>query len=77
MASIRKEILTRVRAEDAWAALREVGALHTRLVPGFVTNTEIEGTARIVTFGMGWSSATSSTWTSAIAASFGPAWEER
>ncbi len=39
MASIRKEIVTTARAEDAWAALRDVGALHTRLVPGFVTDT--------------------------------------
>jgi hypothetical protein len=33
--------------------LRDVGALHTRLVPGFVTNTRLDGKARIVTFGNG------------------------
>ncbi|HLH95161.1 MAG TPA: SRPBCC family protein [Xanthobacteraceae bacterium] len=50
MASIRKEIATRARAADAWDALRDIGALHTRLVPGFVTDTKLEPGARIVTF---------------------------
>jgi hypothetical protein len=53
MATIRKDILTRATATDAWAAIRDIGALHTRLVPGFVTDTKLEGDARIVTFGNG------------------------
>jgi hypothetical protein len=53
MASIRKEISTRASAETVWEALRDVGALHTRLVPGFVVNTRLEPGARIVTFGNG------------------------
>lgn len=53
MASIRKQISTKARAEDVWDALRDVGALHSRLVPGFVTNTRLEPGARIVTFGNG------------------------
>lgn len=53
MASIRKEIRTTARPEDAWAALRDIGALHTRLVPGFVVDTRLEGEERIVTFGNG------------------------
>jgi carbon monoxide dehydrogenase subunit G len=53
MASIRKEISIDARAEDIWAALRDVGALHTRLVPGFVVDTRLEDGARIVTFGNG------------------------
>jgi len=53
MASIRKEILLDARAEDVWDAVRDVGALHTRLVPGFVTDTRLEKGARIVTFGYG------------------------
>ncbi len=53
MASIRKEILTRARPEDVWAALRDIGALHTRLVPGFVVDTKLDGDARVVTFGNG------------------------
>ena len=33
--------------------MRDFGALHTRLVPGFVTDTRLDGDARIVTFGNG------------------------
>jgi uncharacterized protein YndB with AHSA1/START domain len=53
MASICKEIHIDVSPERVWDALRDVGALHTRLVPGFVTDTRMEGRARIVTFGNG------------------------
>ena len=53
MASIRKEISTTARPDEVWAALRDIGALHTRLVPGFVTGTRLEPGARIVTFGNG------------------------
>jgi hypothetical protein len=53
MASIRKEIPLDGRAEDVWAAVRDIGALHTRLVPGFVTDTKLEPGARIVTFANG------------------------
>ena len=53
MASIRKEIFTKARPDDAWDALRDIGALHTRLVPGFVTDTRLEPGARVVTFGNG------------------------
>jgi hypothetical protein len=53
MASIHKEILTTARPDDVWDALRDIGALHTRLVPGFVTDTSLEPGARIVTFGNG------------------------
>ena len=53
MASIRKEIVTRASPERAWDAIRDIGALHTRLVPGFVVDTRLEPGARIVTFGNG------------------------
>jgi carbon monoxide dehydrogenase subunit G len=53
MASIRKEIVVESHAEDVWAAVRDVGALHWRLVPGFVVDTRLEADARIVTFGNG------------------------
>lgn len=53
MASIRKEILTRAAADAVWDAVRDVGALHTRLVPGFVSDTRVEGNTRIVTFAGG------------------------
>jgi hypothetical protein len=50
MASIRKEITIDARPDDVWAALRDFGALHWRLVRGFVTDTRIDGQDRIVTF---------------------------
>lgn len=53
MASIRKEITVRAGVEQAWDAMRDIGALHTRLVPGFVLNTELEPDARVVTFANG------------------------
>jgi hypothetical protein len=53
MASVRREIVTKASIDDVWSAIRDVGALHTRLVPGFVTDTKLEGTVRIVTFGNG------------------------
>ena len=53
MASIHKEIIIDARPEDVWDALRDFGALHTRLVPGFVTDTKLDGDARIVTFANG------------------------
>jgi carbon monoxide dehydrogenase subunit G len=53
MASIRKEFLIEASSDKVWDAMRDVGALHTRLVPGFVTDCRLEEDARIVTFGNG------------------------
>ena len=53
MATIRKEICIDARPEIVWDALRDVGALHTRLVPGFVTDVRMEEGARVVTFANG------------------------
>lgn len=54
MASIRKEIRIDASPDRVWDALRDVGALHTRLVPGFVTDTRMEGAStRVVTFHTG------------------------
>lgn len=53
MASIQREVHIEASPETAWDALRDVGALHHRLVPGFVTETRLEGNDRIVTFGNG------------------------
>ncbi len=50
MASIRKEILIDARPEDVWDALRDWGAIHERLVPGFVVDARLDGEDRIVTF---------------------------
>ena len=53
MASIHKEIRIDARPEDVWDAIRDVGAIHRRLAPGFVVDTKLDGDARIVTFGNG------------------------
>ena len=53
MASIHKDIIIDANPADVWDALRDFGALHTRLVPGFVTDTKLDGDARIVTFSNG------------------------
>ena len=53
MASIRKEIRINASVDRVWDALRDVGALHTRLVPGFVKDTVLEGNTRVVVFSNG------------------------
>jgi hypothetical protein len=53
MASIRREVVVKASPATVWDAMRDVGALHTRLVPGFVTDCKLEGNVRTVTFGNG------------------------
>ena len=53
MACIHKETLIDAEPADVWSALSDWGALHERLVPGFVVDTQLDGDARIVTFGNG------------------------
>lgn len=53
MASIREEILTGARPDEVWDAIRDIGALHTRLVPVLVVDTRLEPGERVVTFGNG------------------------
>jgi carbon monoxide dehydrogenase subunit G len=53
MASIHREVLIEAPPDIVWDALRDVGALHTRLAPGFVTDVRLEQGARVVTFGNG------------------------
>ena len=51
MASLRKELALAAPAEHVWAALRDFGAVHERLAPGFVTGATMEGDdVRVVTF---------------------------
>ena len=53
MASIHKDIIIDAAPADVWDAVRDFGALHTRLVPGFALDTRLDGDARIVTFANG------------------------
>jgi hypothetical protein len=50
MASIHKDIPVDAKADNVWAAVRDFGAVHQRLGPGFATDCRLDGTARIVTF---------------------------
>jgi polyketide cyclase/dehydrase/lipid transport protein len=53
MATIHKEIVIEASARHVWDAVRDVGAVHQRLAPGFVVDTRLEAGARVVTFGNG------------------------
>ena len=53
MATIHKEIEIERSKESVWDAIRNVGAIHKRLVPGFVIDCRLEGDWRIVTFANG------------------------
>jgi hypothetical protein len=53
MATFSEQIVTTAPSDRVWDAIRDVGALHTRLVPGFVVDTRLVPGARIVTFGTG------------------------
>lgn len=54
MASIRREVQIQASPDKVWDAMREVGALHTRLCPGFVIDTKMEASdVRLVTFANG------------------------
>jgi hypothetical protein len=50
MASIHKDIAIDAHPDDVWAAVRDFGAVHQRLAPGFAIDARLDGEARIVTF---------------------------
>jgi Polyketide cyclase / dehydrase and lipid transport len=53
MATIKKEIEVARDRASVWDAVRDVGAIHKRLVRGFVVDCKLEGDSRIVTFANG------------------------
>ena len=53
MASIYKEFIVNASPQFVWEAIKDVGAVHTRLAQGFVTDTKLEGDTRTVTFANG------------------------
>jgi hypothetical protein len=53
MASIHKDIPIDASPDDVWAAVRDFGNPHQRLVPGFVLDSRLDGEARIVSFANG------------------------
>jgi hypothetical protein len=50
MASIRHEIVIDASPDHVWDVLRDVGAVHERLLPGRVAGCRIEGGQRLLTF---------------------------
>src|SRR4051812_7678498 len=53
MASIHKDIQLDAPADQVWAAVRDFGVVHRRLVPGFVLDCKLDGDTRIVSFANG------------------------
>jgi uncharacterized protein YndB with AHSA1/START domain len=53
MASVRKEVIINASPEEIWDALRDYGAVHKRVAPGFLLDCQLDGDARIVTFANG------------------------
>jgi hypothetical protein len=53
MATIHNDIPLDAPASRVWDAVRDFGAVHERLAPGFVTSCALDGDARIVTFANG------------------------
>ena len=53
MSSIRREMVIEARPHDVWAAVRDVGAPHKRLAPGFLVDTRLDDGVRVVTFANG------------------------
>jgi uncharacterized protein YndB with AHSA1/START domain len=49
MATVRKEAVIDASPDKVWDAVRDWGALHERLVPGFATDARVEGRTRMVT----------------------------
>jgi carbon monoxide dehydrogenase subunit G len=54
MTTLREQVILDASPDAVWDAMRDIGALHTRLVPGFVTDTRLEEPdVRVVTFANG------------------------
>ncbi len=53
MGSISKHIDVPASPADVWDAMRDYGAVHQRVVPGFVVDCSLEGIDRVITFASG------------------------
>jgi hypothetical protein len=50
MATLRRQIALEASASTVWSAIRDFGAVHTRVASGFLTRLEMDNGDRIVTF---------------------------
>ena len=53
MGSVHHELRLGASADDVWSAVRDVGAVHKRFAPRFVTDCRVDGGSRLVTFADG------------------------
>jgi hypothetical protein len=53
MATVHREAIIEAAPDDVWGAVRDVGAVHVRLAPGFVVDTRVRDGVREVTFANG------------------------
>ncbi|MFB4304745.1 SRPBCC family protein [Actinomadura sp. GTD37] len=53
MASIRREIMIRSSAEKVWEVIGDFNAGPSRMAPGFVVDTRVDGDSRVVAFADG------------------------
>ncbi|MFD2768603.1 SRPBCC family protein [Micromonospora eburnea] len=53
MASIRNEISIKSSADDVWKVIGDFGTGPSRMAPGYVVDTRIDGDCRVVTFADG------------------------
>jgi hypothetical protein len=50
MATLRRQIALEASAPAVWSAIRDFGAVHTRVAPGFLTKLEMDKGDRVLTF---------------------------
>lgn len=50
MATLRKEISVSTGAVSVWDAMRDFGAVHTKVAPGFLTGLAMDKRDRVLTF---------------------------
>jgi hypothetical protein len=50
MATIRHEVVIKAAPQHIWDVIRDIGAVHERLLPGRVVRTRVEGAERYLTF---------------------------
>ncbi len=53
MSSICKDIDVHISATEVWEAMRDYGAVHERVAPGFVVDCHLDGPDRVITFASG------------------------
>jgi hypothetical protein len=53
MGSITRSVRVKTAAPEVWEAMRDYGAVDTRVAPGFVVDSKLDGADRVVKFSSG------------------------